>query len=132
MEKATAYLQKKNLEIPASFQGKSFAANDTQILVDQIARVDICVGNSDKEHGDIIQDLVLRESLRCLEFADSNPEIVLPDDLYTPTNKNAKGSPCGKDMIQTRAVSIDVSGSTCQNLINARRLCSLSHPFRIS
>ncbi|KAE8771939.1 hypothetical protein D1007_56116 [Hordeum vulgare] len=113
MEKATAYLQKKNLGIPASFQGKYFATNDAQLLVDQIARVDICVGDSNEEQREIIQDLILRESLRCLEFADSNPEIVLPDNLYTPTHKNEKGSPCGEGMVQTRSDGVANSGSSC-------------------
>lgn len=41
MDKANAYLQKKNLEIPTSFRGKSFATLDTKVLAATSELVDI-------------------------------------------------------------------------------------------
>ncbi|KAE8778783.1 hypothetical protein D1007_48288 [Hordeum vulgare] len=84
MEKAAAYLKKKNLEIPASFQGKSFVSIDTDLLAAQVSSIDIIIGDNCDEHEDIVQDLIPRENIRCLDFADSNPETVLPENLDTP------------------------------------------------
>lgn len=45
MDKATAYMQKKNLEIPASFKGKSFATLALDELANQSSQVDLCIGD---------------------------------------------------------------------------------------
>ncbi|XBI87887.1 hypothetical protein VPH35_025909 [Triticum aestivum] len=66
MEKAIAYLLKKNLEIPTTFNGKSFANLDNEVLASHTAMVDICVCDSTKECDDIIADLVAREKTNCL------------------------------------------------------------------
>ncbi|KAE8782546.1 hypothetical protein D1007_44216 [Hordeum vulgare] len=86
-------LQKKNLEIPASFQGKSFVTANAELLADQVIKIDLCMGDSSVEQNDIIRDLVLRESLRCLEFANVDPQTILPDNLYTPSRIVDRGSP---------------------------------------
>lgn len=61
MDKATAYIQKKNLEIPASFKGKSFATVNTQVLADQIDKVDLRVGKNSLDQKLIIMDIIDKE-----------------------------------------------------------------------
>ncbi|KAE8813377.1 hypothetical protein D1007_09373 [Hordeum vulgare] len=58
MDKAKAYQKKKNLEIPQTYKG-----------------------NDDPEQDAIIDNMIDDEKLRCLQFVDLNPEIVLPDNL---------------------------------------------------
>ncbi|KAE8771564.1 hypothetical protein D1007_56557 [Hordeum vulgare] len=81
MDKAKAYQHKKNLEIPKSFKGNSFSSLDNHILADQARKIDIHIGNGEPEQNAIIDDMIGAEKLRCLQFADLNPEIVLPDNL---------------------------------------------------
>ncbi|KAE8821606.1 hypothetical protein D1007_00387 [Hordeum vulgare] len=70
MDKATTYLQKKNLKIPSSFQGNAFTTTAVNVLASQITSIDLCMGQNEEEQSKIIQDLVLREQIRCLDFAD--------------------------------------------------------------
>lgn len=46
MDKVVAYMKKKNMEIPASFKGKSFANLDYEELANQTTKVDICIGDT--------------------------------------------------------------------------------------
>lgn len=61
MDKAKAYLQNKNLEIPKSFKGKSFACLDIPDLVSQSDKIDICIGSNEKEKNDILLDMIKSE-----------------------------------------------------------------------
>ena len=49
MDKAAAYMMKKNLEIPATFKGKSFATLDPNELAPHTTKVDLCIGNNEEE-----------------------------------------------------------------------------------
>ncbi|KAE8768442.1 hypothetical protein D1007_60088 [Hordeum vulgare] len=58
MDKAVAYRQKKNMEIPTTFKGE----NEVEQL-------------------DIISDMIYEEKFKGIQFANNNPKIVLPDNL---------------------------------------------------
>ncbi|KAE8798222.1 hypothetical protein D1007_26516 [Hordeum vulgare] len=58
MDKAAAYMQKKNLEIPATSKG-----------------------DNEAEQLGIISDMIDEEKFKGIQFANINPEIVLPDNL---------------------------------------------------
>ncbi|KAE8819909.1 hypothetical protein D1007_02082 [Hordeum vulgare] len=94
MDKAKAYHKKKSLEIPPSFKGNSFSCLDNYNLVDQGRKIDICIGKDNKEQVAIIDVLIENDKLRCLQFADLNPEVVLPDnlDVVFQTDSSPPGS----------------------------------------
>ncbi|KAE8770811.1 hypothetical protein D1007_57372 [Hordeum vulgare] len=81
MNKACAYKQKKNLEIPSNFKGKSFANIAPIIIAALINKMDLCIGKNDVEQAKIIQDMIYEEIIIFLQFVDDNPETVLPDNL---------------------------------------------------
>lgn len=131
MDKATAYMQKKNLEIPATFKGKSFAVLEPDELANTTTQVDLCVGNNIQEQNDIILHLINSEKARCLQFADDNPEIVLPDSLDLEENDDFTTQPISDDMSPIGSVgTVDPSeGSPTVN--TKKKPCGLSHPFRV-
>ena len=72
MDKAAAYMKRKNLEIPTTFKGKSFAILDLDKLASFTAKVDLCIGSNEQEQKDIILDLIDNEKTRCLQFVDGH------------------------------------------------------------
>ncbi|KAE8772617.1 hypothetical protein D1007_55385 [Hordeum vulgare] len=66
MDKALAYMQKKNLEIPATFKGKSFANLTPETLISYTNMVDICIGKNEMEQLDIVSDMVNEERIKSI------------------------------------------------------------------
>lgn len=58
MAKATAYKRKKNLEVPPTYQGNSFAILSNDSLASHVVKVDITIGNDNASRIAIINDLV--------------------------------------------------------------------------
>lgn len=79
---------------------------------------------------DIIQDMVIMEKKRCLEFADANPEIVLPENLDDIDVFND----CS---VVSKSIALPSSDGTAELEVNSpalntkRKPCGLSHPFKI-
>jgi hypothetical protein len=73
MEKAEAYLMKKNLEISRTFKGNSFATLSHEYLfaVADVVRADI--GNDNQDRNAVIQAFVDQELSNCYDFASDNP-----------------------------------------------------------
>lgn len=68
MEKAAAYKMRKNLEIPPSFKGNSFAVLNPDILVSQASKMDIAIGNDKTECMQIVDNIVENEKNEMLIF----------------------------------------------------------------
>ena len=130
MDKAAAYMMKKNLEIPATFKGKSFATLDPNELASHASKVDLCIGNNEEEQKNIILDLINNEKLRCLQFADENHEIVLPDNLDLLEVNDCNSVSGQKDTSDTGPVGIVGSVVECPALNTKKKPCGLSHPFK--
>ena len=81
MQKAADYKRKKNLEVPHTFKGNSFALLDPDILVVHSEKINLKIGNDACSKHVIIDDLIADEKEKCLMFANNNPEIVLPSNL---------------------------------------------------
>ncbi|KAE8787382.1 hypothetical protein D1007_38700 [Hordeum vulgare] len=127
MDKAKAYQKKKNLEIPPSFKGNSFPCLCKDNLMDQAKKIDICIGKDEKEQVDIIEDNI-EEKLRCLQFAELNPEVVLPNNLDVVFHSHS--SPTGaspRSEIGGTAILVKDSPT----LLTKIKPCGLSHPFKI-
>lgn len=99
-------------------------------LASHTAKIDICIGDSDKERSDIILDLVNREKMKCLQFADTNPEIVLPDSLDSDLDTVVFPSDSTTVLISRSrgTAALDLDSPTIQT---KSRPCGLSHPFRV-
>ena len=84
-----------------------------------------------KNEKNIILDLINNEKLRCLQFADENLEIILPDslDLENIDDKSTQG-------VNDNS-AINGAGGTAGPLIKnpvlntKKKPCGLSHPFKI-
>ena len=130
MVKAGAYMMMKNLEIPATFKGKSFATLDPNELASHTSKVDLCIGNNEEEQKNIILDLINNEKLICLQFADENPEIVLPDNLDLVEVNDFNPVFGQKDTPDTEPVGTAGSVVECPTLNTKKKPCGLSHPFK--
>ncbi|KAE8817563.1 hypothetical protein D1007_04662 [Hordeum vulgare] len=78
MDKVLAYMLKKNLEMPMTFKGKTFATLSPRNLIADINKVDICIGKHEDDQSDIILEMMNEERFKSMQFAESNIEIVLP------------------------------------------------------
>lgn len=131
MDKAVAYVQKKNLEIPVTFKGKSFANPDTREHVSQSSKVDLYIGENSSDQTKIVLDLVETERLKCLQFPNQNPEIVLPSNLHINEHQDQVFT------YSAGSISPSRSGGTADIGINSPVLhtksvpCGLSHPSKI-
>ena len=119
------------MEIPATFKGKSFATLDPNELASHTAKFDLCIGNNEGERNNIILDLIDREKIRCLQFADENPEIVLPDSLDLLDTNDLPPVSGKEDIPHTEAGGTAVSDVECPVLNTKKKPCGLSHPFKI-
>lgn len=97
-DKANAYLL-KNLEVPTTFKGKSFVVLNNEVLASHTSMVGLRVGDNSNECDDIITDLVAREKIKCLQFADSNPEIVLPNSIDLDFNNDSSPIDTKADLV---------------------------------
>ena len=84
MDKAKEYQKKRNLEIPLSSKGNSFAALGSSLLCDMANSVGISIGSDITDRNDIIDNIVATEINRSLDFIEANPEIMLPvsEDIF--------------------------------------------------
>jgi hypothetical protein len=81
VEKVKEYQKRKNLEIPPSFRGNSFAVLPPTILNDMADKVNISIGIDASDNAHIIQTLVDKVLGKNLKFAHANPVSVLPLSL---------------------------------------------------
>jgi hypothetical protein len=83
LDKAKEYQKKKNLEVPISFKGNSFAILSHEYLGDISETVDVVIGDSVDDKRSIVQLLIDKELILNHKFSTANPEVVLPqlDDL---------------------------------------------------
>jgi hypothetical protein len=81
IEKAKEYLKRKNLEIPPSFKGNSFAILPSDNLLALANGVDISIGRDAALGNVIVHDLVKNELFNSLEYARNNPTMVLPGSI---------------------------------------------------
>jgi hypothetical protein len=86
IEKAKEYLKRKNLEIPPSFKGNSFAILPSDNLLALANGVDISIGRDATSGNVIINDLVEKELVSSLEYARNNPTVVRPGTLDIDTD----------------------------------------------
>jgi hypothetical protein len=81
IEKAKEYQKRKNLEVPPSFKGNSFALLHPDILNGMSRQVNIKIGNDTCDSTFVTNELVDNELNKNLNFARDNPTVVLPDNL---------------------------------------------------
>lgn len=81
LTKAQLLLQKKNLEIPPTFKGNSFTVLNADHLDSIASTVGLQIGIDPIDAASTIENLVNNEIHSCLNFANSNPEIALPESL---------------------------------------------------
>ena len=81
LDKAQAYLRKKNLEVPHTFKGNSFASLFPDYPSSVATTVSVNLGTSDRDRRQTIQNLVDQELIDFHNFASNNPEIALPADI---------------------------------------------------
>ena len=84
-----------------------------------------------KNEKNIILDLINNEKLRCLQFADENLEIILPDSLDLLDVNDLTPVSGQKDIPDTKPVGTAVSVVECPVLNTKKKPCGLSHPFKI-
>ncbi|KAM0924903.1 hypothetical protein ACQ4PT_004783 [Festuca glaucescens] len=91
IDKAKEYQKRKNLEIPPSFKGNSYASLPVESLCDMAEKVNLRIGHNSHTRMDIVQTIVDKELVNNLNFARNNPCTVLPasidvcHDLVNPT-----------------------------------------------
>jgi hypothetical protein len=78
--RAREYQKRKNLEVPPSFKGNSFALLHPDTLLDMTKKVGISIG-SNSSSNDTITQLIGEELNRNLQYARDNPVSVLPPDI---------------------------------------------------
>ncbi|KAM0886942.1 hypothetical protein ACQ4PT_029370 [Festuca glaucescens] len=81
IEKAKEYQKHKNLEVPPSFKGNSFALLHSDVLNGMSRQVNIKIGNDTCDSTFVINELIDNELNQNLKFARDNPTVVLPDNL---------------------------------------------------
>ncbi|KAM0833656.1 hypothetical protein ACQ4PT_064127 [Festuca glaucescens] len=111
IEKAKEYQKRKNLEIPPSFKGNSFAILPTDNLLALANGVDISIGRDAASGNVIVHDLVEKELVNSLEYARNNPTMVLPGSIDIDTDH-------GQLLDHRYNPSINILPSSCNDVRN--------------
>ena len=129
MQKAVEYKRKKNLEVPHTYKGNSFAILDPDLLANHTDKINLKMGSDVCSKHVIIDDLIADEREKYLIFANNNPETVLPSNL--DVNDIEVGStPVGSASHQSVGTSDCFEKSP--TVLTKVKPCGLSHPFKIA
>ena len=130
MDKDATYMKKNNMEILASFKGKSFANFDREELANRTTKVDIALVILPLNKKYIILNMVESKKQNCLKLLTIVLKPFLPDNLDPfEQYEFSCSSPIISITIPRSVGTADLNSDI--PVFHTKNLPCLSHPFKI-